>query len=140
MIHPPTSHPLCVIHRIGFVWQVEEAERVHAVISDSVVSTDEEDFFSPADFPALDLMFEEFESCWRERIRRFHLTEEYDAVEEAARHLNEQITHWFLPVVERVQSKAFPSGAAGIPKAEITYSKDRKAVWIKGKFLKPSVG
>ena len=98
------------------------------------------DLLSPANYPALELMFEEFEDCWRERIRRCHLAEEYDAVDKAARQLNEQITQWFLPVVERVQSKVFPSGAAGIPKAEIAYSKDKKAVWIKGKFLKPSVG
>ncbi|XP_051127886.1 DNA mismatch repair protein MSH1, mitochondrial isoform X2 [Andrographis paniculata] len=80
--------------------------------------------------------FEDMESCWKGRVKRFHLEQEFAEVDEAAIALSKAIEEDFLPIIYRIRATTSPLGG---PKGEILYAREHEAVWFKGKRFVPSV-
>ncbi|KAI7746485.1 hypothetical protein M8C21_008298 [Ambrosia artemisiifolia] len=80
--------------------------------------------------------FEEMESSWKGRVKRIHLIEAYEEVDKAAEALSLAATEDFLPVVLRVRAA---TASFGGPRGEITYAREHKAVWFKGRRFTPAV-
>ncbi|KAJ3679984.1 hypothetical protein LUZ60_016262 [Juncus effusus] len=109
------------------------SERISEVISlerekDQKINSFE---FIPDDF------FEDFESNWKNRVKRVHLEQEFSQVDQAARFLSQAVNEDFVPIVSRVKSLLSTNG--GGAKGEICYNKENGSIWFKGKRLKPTV-
>lgn len=84
----------------------------------------------PSDF------FEDIESSWKGRVKRKHMEDLYEKVEEAADILHMVVSEDFLPIISRIKASVAPLGG---PKGEILYAREHEAVWFKGKRFAPSV-
>ncbi|KAL8240128.1 hypothetical protein R6Q59_013483 [Mikania micrantha] len=80
--------------------------------------------------------FEEMESSWKGRVKRIHLAEAYEKVDKAAEALSLAVTEDFLPVVSRIRVSTTTFGG---PRGEISYAREHKTVWFKGKRFAPVV-
>ncbi|XP_048491768.1 DNA mismatch repair protein MSH1, mitochondrial isoform X2 [Beta vulgaris subsp. vulgaris] len=84
----------------------------------------------PSDF------FEDIESTWKGRVKRNHMQDLYEKVEEAAKVLHMAVSEDFLPIISRIRASISPLVS---PKGEILYARDHEAVWFKGKRFAPSI-
>ncbi|XP_021731755.1 DNA mismatch repair protein MSH1, mitochondrial-like [Chenopodium quinoa] len=84
----------------------------------------------PSDF------FEDIESSWKGRVKRKHMEDFYEKVDEAAKVLDMAVSEDFLPIISRIRASIAPLGG---PKGEILYAREHEAVWFKGKRFVPSV-
>ncbi|XP_074286101.1 DNA mismatch repair protein MSH1, mitochondrial isoform X2 [Silene latifolia] len=80
--------------------------------------------------------FEDIESAWKGRVKRKHMENFYEEVDEAAKVLHTAVSEDFLPIISRIRASTAPFGCA---KGEILYAREHEAVWFKGKRFTPSV-
>ncbi|CAN0904923.1 DNA mismatch repair protein MSH1, mitochondrial [Linum grandiflorum] len=80
--------------------------------------------------------FEEMESCWKGRVKRVHIHEEFAEVETAAQALSLAVNEDFLPIISRIKATTAPFGG---PKGEILYAREHGSVWFKGKRFAPAI-
>ncbi|KAK1421082.1 hypothetical protein QVD17_23171 [Tagetes erecta] len=80
--------------------------------------------------------FEDMESSWKGRVKRNHLMEAYEEGDKAAEALSLAVTEDFLPVVLRIRAT---TASFGGPRGEISYAREHKAVWFKGRRFAPAV-
>ncbi|MCO5557445.1 hypothetical protein L7F22_011009 [Adiantum nelumboides] len=76
-----------------------------------------------------DEFFQTLEYSWRGRVKRELAADFYKEVENAAQQLSTAVENEFVPILMHV--RASDANMAGAPKAEITFSRDNDAVWLK---------
>lgn len=80
--------------------------------------------------------FEDMESSWKGRVKRFHLEEAFEEVENAAKALSLAVLEDFEPIISRIKATTAPLSG---PKGEILYAREHEGVWFKGKRFAPAV-
>ncbi|PWA96416.1 GIY-YIG nuclease superfamily [Artemisia annua] len=115
---------------------VNECESISRTIGELISLDDENDqkFSSHVNIP--NDFFEDMESSWKSRVKKIHLKEAYDEVDKAAEALSVAVTEDFLPIINRIKATTAPFGG---PKGEISYAREHRAIWFKGKRFAPSV-
>ncbi|KAI3723468.1 hypothetical protein L2E82_35065 [Cichorium intybus] len=122
--------------KIDFQTLVNECESISHRIGELISLDNEKDQKTssyeniPTDF------FDEMESSWKNRVKKIHLKEAYEEVDKAAENLSLAVTEDFIPIISRIKATTSPFGC---PKGEITYAREHKSVWFKGKRFVPNV-
>ncbi|KAK9063046.1 hypothetical protein SSX86_016916 [Deinandra increscens subsp. villosa] len=122
--------------KIDFDTLVKECERISCRIGEIISLDDEVNQKASYNVNVPSEFFEEMESSWKGRVKRIHLTEAYEEVDKAAEALSLAVTEDFLPVVLRIRAT---TASFGGPRGEISYAREHKAVWFKGKRFAPAV-
>ncbi|KAI5081703.1 hypothetical protein GOP47_0001446 [Adiantum capillus-veneris] len=76
-----------------------------------------------------DDFFQTLEYTWRGRVKRELADDCYEEVQNAAQQLSTAVENDFIPIVMRV--RASDAHMMGSPKADIMFSRDNDAVWLK---------
>ncbi|CAI9271276.1 unnamed protein product [Lactuca saligna] len=122
--------------KIDFQTLVNECESISHRIGE-LISLDGEKDQKTSSYPNIpNDFFEEMESSWKNRVKKIHLKESYEEVDKAAEALSLAVTEDFLPIISRIKATTAPFGGV---RGEITYAREHKSVWFKGKRFAPSV-
>nr|KAJ0220783.1 hypothetical protein LSAT_V11C200064750 [Lactuca sativa] len=122
--------------KIDFQTLVIECESISHRIGE-LISLDGENDQKTSSYPNIpNDFFEEMESSWKNRVKKIHLKESYEEVDKAAEALSLAVTEDFLPIISRIKATTAPFGGV---RGEITYAREHKSVWFKGKRFAPSV-
>ncbi|KAL7615028.1 hypothetical protein Lser_V15G06024 [Lactuca serriola] len=122
--------------KIDFQTLVNECESISHRIGE-LISLDGENDQKTSSYPNIpNDFFEEMESSWKNRVKKIHLKESYEEVDKAAEALSLAVTEDFLPIISRIKATTAPFGGV---RGEITYAREHKSVWFKGKRFAPSV-
>ncbi|XP_024961664.1 DNA mismatch repair protein MSH1, mitochondrial-like isoform X5 [Cynara cardunculus var. scolymus] len=122
--------------KIDFEMLLDECESVSSRIGELISLDGESDqkMSSYVNIPSE--FFEEVESSWKGRVKRIHLREAYEEVDKAAEALSLAVTEDFLPIISRIRAITAPLGGA---RGEISYAREHRAVWFKGKRFSPAI-
>ncbi|KAJ9541709.1 hypothetical protein OSB04_028215 [Centaurea solstitialis] len=122
--------------KIDFETLLVECESVSSRIGELISLDGESDQKTSSYVNIPSEFFEEMESSWKCRVKRIHLREAYEEVDKAAEALSLAVTEDFLPIISRIRATTAPLGG---PRGEISYAREHKAVWFKGKRFVPAV-